>query len=126
MVDRQDVERVLPLPVDLSRELQDLRHGTDAEPVFPSATTGGRMRRQEVNEPVRRATADAGVGPSWLRHAYAWNALAEGRTLAELQTSLGHLRRQATRRYRRAVVEQDRASDDKPPRWRHVLQRKGV
>jgi integrase/recombinase XerD len=111
VVDSRNVERVLPLPADLWQELQDLRRGTDSEPVFPSATTGGRMRRQEINVLVRRAAAEAGLGPgvspSWLRHAYAWNALAEGSTLAEIQTSLGHRHLQATRRYLRAAAEQD-------------------
>ena len=116
VVDNRNVERVLPLPADLWRESARPPVAAQTPSRFSrSATTGGRMRRQEVNALVRRAAAEAGLGlgvsPSWLRHAYAWNALAEGSTLAEVQTSLGHRHLQATRRYRRAAADQDRVME---------------
>ena len=95
--------RVVIIPTQLWRELQELRGGSGkADPVFKSRQGKGFMSRATVWNVVKGAAKRIGLenpSPHWLRHGHASHSLDRGAPIHLVSQSLGHASVATTSRY---------------------------
>jgi integrase/recombinase XerD len=95
--------RVVIIPIQLWRELQELRGDAGkSDPVFRSRQGNGFMTRATVWNVVKSAAKKIGLdnpSPHWLRHGHASHSLDRGAPIHLVSQSLGHASVATTSRY---------------------------